>query len=100
MQFFAIRNNATGQLLPLHRIAMTRVEFGDSGPPRLFTKRNHAQNALNCWREGRWRLTGDEDGYYPEPSIHPTNTTRSVERKAMDVSVVPVELEVLITNGE
>lgn len=92
MIFFAIEDQATGRLLPLHRIAMTRVEFGDPGPPRLFTKRGYAQQALDCWRMGRWRLEGDEDGYSPVPGYGARNTEISERRKAMDVRVIEMEL--------
>lgn len=92
MKLFAIEDQATGRLLPLHRIAMTRVEFGDPGPPRLFTKRGHAQQALDCWRMGEWRLEGDEDGYSPVPYYGSANDARAAARKAMDIKVVEFEL--------
>ncbi len=92
MKLFAIEDQATGRLLPLHRIAMTRVEFEDSGPPRLFTKRGHAQQALDCWRMGQWRLTGDEDGVWPEPRYGSANDERAAVRKAMDIKVVEFKL--------
>ena len=92
MKLFAIEDQATGRLLPLHRIAMTRVEFGDPGPPRLFTRRQHAQQALDCWRMGRRRLEGGEDGYSPVPGYGSANDERAAKRKAMDIEVIEMEL--------
>lgn len=50
--FFVLRERSTERLLPINKVA-TRAEFGDGGPPRLFTRRQHAQQALDCWRQGQ-----------------------------------------------
>src|SRR5260221_7476836 len=91
-QYWALRERATKRLLPLHRIAMTRVEFGDSGPPRLFTSSGSAKQALDCWRMGQWHLTGDEDGLWPEPGMWKGNEEVKARRTATEVDIVPVRL--------
>lgn len=91
-KFFVLRERETQRLLPTHRVAMTQVEFGDNGPPRLFTKKAAAASALAAWRMGHWRLTGDDDSVYPEPSFNKTNTARAARREAIVVDIVPVTL--------
>lgn len=88
--YWVLRETSTGRLLPTHRSAMTRVEFGDNGPPRLFTTKGAAANALACWRMGYWRLTGDEDGYYPEPSLLKGNEAIAARRKTTEVDIVEI----------
>ncbi|TXH82302.1 MAG: hypothetical protein E6Q77_06640 [Rhizobium sp.] len=92
---FMIVDRATGMRLPA---GGTKAEFSATRAPRLFHRRVDAINAMQCWREGRWRLTwGDpDDGAWPEP---PRDTERNREiaaaRKAMDIAVVEVRLEVI-----
>lgn len=92
VRYWVLREKATKRLLPLHRTAMTRVEFEDPGVPRLFTSPGAAKQALDCWRMGLWRLTGDEDGYAPEPSSWKGNDEIAARRKATEVDIVPMRL--------
>lgn len=64
--YYVLEEVVTGRLMPVNK-CKTRAEFGDPGVPRLFASANAASQALNCWRMGWWRLTGDEDAYWPEP---------------------------------
>lgn len=89
--YFVLRERATKRLMPAAKV-QTRAEFGDNGPPRLFISRAAAASALTCWRMGLWRLTGEEDGYCPEPSMWSGNEAISERRRATEVEVVPVRL--------
>jgi len=89
--FYVLRERSTRKLMPQVKVA-TRAEFGDHGPPRLFTTRHAASQALNCWRMGLWRLTGDEDGCWPEPSLWKGNAEIAARRQATDVDIVPMHL--------
>lgn len=80
VQYWVLREKATKRLLPLHRTAMTRVEFGHAGPPRLFTSPGAAKQALDCWRMGLWHLAGDEDGVWPEPTTWKENDEIAARR--------------------
>jgi len=71
---------------------MTRVEFEDGGPPRLFTTMAAPANVLACWRMGHWRLTGDEDGYYPDPALWKGNAEIAARRQATEVDIVLMRL--------
>lgn len=88
---FALRERATGRLMPFNRCG-TRAEFEHGGLPRLFTTRQAAASALNCWRMGVWRLTGDEDGYWPEPSLRAGNKEIAARRSATEVDIVQMTL--------
>lgn len=93
-KYFALRERSTGRLLPTaQRTSMTHVEFGDNGAPRLFTRHNAAVNALMCWRMGHWRLTGDDDRIYPEPSLTSRNKQIADRRAVVEVDIVTVELK-------
>lgn len=87
--FFALQERETGRLMPASKYG-TRTEFGDNGSPRLFTKKNAAAQALNCWRMGIWRLIGDDNGYMPEPPDPKQlwNTDTIARRQATEVDVV------------
>ena len=89
--FFVLRERATGRILPRNKCG-TRAEFGDNGPPRLFTSRQAAASALSCWRMGLWRLTGDEDGVWPEPSLWSGNKEIAKRRFATEVDIVQMTL--------
>lgn len=89
--YYVLRERKTRRLMPAKRIP-TRAEFEDTGPPRLFTTKAAAANALACWRMGLWRLQGDEDGYSPEPSTWKGNAEIAARRKAMEIDVVPMRL--------
>jgi hypothetical protein len=90
--FFVLRERSTERLLPVNKVA-TRAEFGDGGPPRLFTRRQHAQQALDCWRQGQWHLTGDEDGCWPEPLLPKYNAEIAKRRQATEVDIVQMTLK-------
>ena len=98
-KFFVIRQISTGLILPDHRTAKTRVEFGDLGVPRLFTKKGGARQARDCWLMGKWKICGDEDGYYAEPPDPASRYGRDVvaRRQALkdDIEIVAVQLEIL-----
>lgn len=89
--FYVLRERETQRLLPTAKVA-TRVEFGDNGPPRLFTTKAAAGSALSAWRMGVWRLTGDEDGCWPEPAQWKGNNEVAERRKATVVDIVPMHL--------
>lgn len=93
VRYWVLRERSTKRLMPQTKVH-TRAEFEDGGPPRLFTSPQAASSALNCWRMGHWRLTGDEDGYYPEPA-DPTKTwNREIidRRKDVEIDIVPMRL--------
>lgn len=92
-RFYVLQHAETKQLMPLDKVA-TRAEFGDKGPPRIFTTHQAAAQALNCWRQGWWRnhidSYGDSDG--PMPSDSKASREVAERRQAMPVDIVPVEL--------
>lgn len=92
-RFFVLRERETQRLMPLDKVA-TRAEFGDNGPPRIFTTYQAAAQALNCWRQGWWRhhvdSYGESDG--PMPSDSKASRAVAERRQATPVDVVPVEL--------
>lgn len=90
-RYYVLEEVATGRFLPVNKCA-TRAEFGDNGPPRLFTSPQAASSALNCWRMGLWRLIGDEDGCWPEPSMWKGNAEIAERRRAADVRIRRVAL--------
>ncbi len=91
VQYWVLRERATKLLMPRVKCG-TRAEFTDTGPPRLFTTPGAAKQALDCWRMGLWRLTGDEDGCYPEPANWSGNAEIAARRRATEVDIVPMSL--------
>lgn len=74
MSYWAIREKHTKRLMPdVKGVGRTRVNFGDHGPPRLFTTIGGAKTALRMWCQGIWsshRSYGDGYAYLelPEPT--------------------------------
>ncbi len=93
MTFFVLEERATKRWLPRNKFG-TRAEFGDSGPPRLFTRRAAASSALSCWRMGVWRLGGDEDGYTAMPPDPSKAWNAEVIAARKDVAVDVIEVSV------
>lgn len=91
--YYVLREKATGHLMPLTKVH-TRAEFGDLGVPRLFRTSGAAKQALDCWRMGHWRLTGDEDGCWPEPPDPAKHWNADViaARKDVEVEIAPMKL--------
>lgn len=54
MDFFVVRDVATGHCLPLIKKGATRAELCDprTTPPRLFTTKRGATLALRAWQKG------------------------------------------------
>lgn len=54
MDFFVVRDVATGHCLPLIKKGATRAELCDprTTPPRLFTTKRGATLALRAWKKG------------------------------------------------
>jgi hypothetical protein len=92
--YFVLQERSTKRLMPRVKCG-SRAEFGDNGPPRLFTSTQAASSCLNCWRMGYWRLTGDEDGVWPEPALWKGNVEIAARRKATEVDIVAVRLTIV-----
>lgn len=93
--FFVLREISTGRLLPADKVA-TRAEFDAPGPPRLFTSRQAASNALNCWRMGHWYHSvdsyGESEGPMPPDPAKPWAAKIIEQRKAVEVEIIGVRL--------
>ena len=74
MSCWGIREKHSQRLMPdVRGVGRTRVNFGDYGPPRLFTTIGGAKTALRMWCQGIWSSSRNyEDGHYyldlPEPT--------------------------------
>ena len=98
-ELWGIRRKSDGALLPAglpgHR---SRTEFGDYGPPRLFTTETGAQVSMRAWLAGPWRTTlefdaTDEYGsgnYYQGPPA-PVGKPRTEEVEVVKLRLLPVE---------
>jgi hypothetical protein len=105
MRFYAIRRKSDGLFLPGGRArGFTHDMPAADRPPRLFTSKGGAKQALRCWLQGEWRevssprysaigcMDGFVDGDYdctPEPP-----NTPPADRVAADMEVVPVNVVV------
>lgn len=95
--FWALREVSTKRLMPDNKVK-TRAEFGDNGPPRLFTSQGAAKQALDCWRMGHWRQYGSGDGYEGPQPPDPTKAWNAgiiKRRKDVEVEIVLVRLTVV-----
>lgn len=99
-KMYAIQEISTGRLLPVPRGSRsrrvrggTRVEFGDTGHPRIFSNLQHATNALRWWLQGAVSVTTYYDQWDSEYT-EDWNVTLKSNRKPDDVRIVEVTLAV------
>jgi len=53
--WFMIRDKVTGKHLPTRTgrmMSYTSLKLTDERPPRLFSKKGHATQAMTCWKKG------------------------------------------------
>lgn len=93
MPLFLIQNMDTGERLP---VGGSTAEFSHTKAPRLFHRKVDAINCLECWKEGFWWNDIDSygDGNGLEPARYKGNNERSIKRKAMNLAIRSVRIEV------
>jgi len=85
-----IRSKVTGLWLGhTPRRNKTSASLSNRVPPRLFTTRSGAQQALDWWSEGVYFIGYDEDGIYD------LNVSRRPERDKGEMEILEVELKSL-----
>ena len=91
--FLAIRHRPSGGLLPNVRgYGFTRVEPSITDPPRLFSSKGPAQQALNYWVQGEFTEKPDYDSDFgSQLTLH---CRKRPDRRAEEMEIVEVEIVV------
>ena len=105
--WFIIRDKKTGKHLPCRtgrKASYTSLELTDERPPRLFSKRGHATQAMACWNKGvltpkfvtptekqqaSWGLqlldtVGDRTNQY---EVHPVKGREKTELEVIEITI-------------
>lgn len=90
MQFFIIRHKPTGRIFEQRRSGERGYTHDDPGtcgrrPPRLFTTRRGAENALTVWLQGKITVLRRE--YDEDWRIQPVPERRREEYEVTEVSL-------------
>lgn len=95
MEYYIIRNKLTGAMLPITRARnKTSANLSRKLPPRLFSRREAAQQALQWWLEGEWHCVCTPDSAY-RPESWDLAVEKKVSRIPDTMEIVKVELKEL-----